>query len=82
MAVRPKEPFSLWVMLREPGGPDREEFTACPGAAAFGSSSVAKLFQEGFFPKDLPCKLPRFLGRRRPALTVLLVSPPGCDGRS
>lgn len=58
MAVTPKEPFSLWVMLREPGGPDREEFTACPGAAAFGSSSVAKLFQEGFFPKDLPCKPP------------------------
>lgn len=48
-------PFSLWMMLQGPGRPDRDlqEFTASPGAADFGSSSVAKLFQEGFFPPKI-----------------------------
>lgn len=72
MGVVPKEPFSLWMMLREPG----REVQELP--AAFGSASVAKLFGR-FLCKDLPA---RFHGRRRPVLTLLLVSLPGCDGRS
>lgn len=42
MGAVPKEPFSLWMMLREPG----REVQELP--AAFGSGSVAKLLQEVF----------------------------------
>lgn len=56
MAVVPTEPFPLWMLPREPGRAGREvqELTAPPRAAAFGGSSVAKLFQEVFSPKTFP----------------------------